>query len=421
MRLSQIIQNLVNNALKFTFVGSITISARRESKGKMINIAVTDTGIGIPKEKQSVVFERLRQVDEAADRKFGGTGLGLAISKDLVTAMGGEFNLTSREGVGSTFSFTIPFVRSRDKEAEELRKARNTRRNARKVDDDNWERSSNASNKSGTLSENSNSATNSTGNGHSRKHTEGSLSQTKSGSTTPRYDDEAMQAEIVLPSCSDITGKVEIMSVDDEPSNQAVVGALLKKRKYQITKAMNGVEAIKILDARRQSGTYMPDLILCDVMMPEMNGFECCAKIREDFPLCAIPIIMVSAKSREENIIQGLSCGSNDYVTKPFKKLELLARIDTQLKLRKAWIVEMEREKSDFLLQRMLPHHIITRLKKETGGGAPIADEHQCVTILFSDIVGFTKMSATTPTIEIIDKLNKMFTDFDALTDKNNV
>ena len=74
VRLSQIIQNLVNNALKFTFVGSITISARRESKGKMINIGVTDTGIGIPKEKQGLVFERLRQVDEAADRKFGGTG-----------------------------------------------------------------------------------------------------------------------------------------------------------------------------------------------------------------------------------------------------------------------------------------------------------------------------------------------------------
>ena len=130
---------------------------------------------------------------------------------------------------------------------------------------------------------------------------------------------------------------------------------------------------------------------------------------------------MVSAKSREENIIQGLNCGSNDYVTKPFKKLELLARIDTQLKLRKAWVVEMEREKSDVLLKRMLPHHIITRLKSETGGGAPIADEHKNVVILFSDIVGFTTMSATTPTIQIIDKLNKMFTAFDALTDKNYV
>ena len=184
---------------------------------------------------------------------------------------------------------------------------------------------------------------------------------------------------------------------------------------------MDGLEAIKILDKRMEEQSYMPDIILCDVMMPKMNGFECCSKIREDFPLCAIPIIMVSAKSREENIIQGLNCGSNDYVTKPFKKLELLARIDTQLKLRQAWVVEMEREKSDVLLRRMLPHHIITRLKQETGGGAPIADEHKNVAILFSDIVGFTTLATTTPTIEIIDKLNKMFTAFDSLTDKNNV
>ena len=97
------------------------------------------------------------------------------------------------------------------------------------------------------------------------------------------------QAEIVLPSCADVTGEVEVLSVDDEPSNQAVVGALLRKRKYKITKAMNGIEAIEILDKRREEGTYMPDIILCDVMMPKMNGFECCAKIREDFPLCAIP------------------------------------------------------------------------------------------------------------------------------------
>lgn len=82
----------------------------------------------------------------------------------------------------------------------------------------------------------------------------------------------------------------------------------MRKRKYKITKAMNGIEAIEILDKRREDGTYMPDIILCDVMMPKMNGFECCAKIREDFPLCAIPIIMVSAKSREENIIQVRWC-----------------------------------------------------------------------------------------------------------------
>ena len=103
---------------------------------------------------------------------------------------------------------------------------------------------------------------------------------------------------------------------------------------------------------------------------------------------------------------QGLSCGSNDYICKPFRKLELLARIDTQLRLRRAWQVEIEREKSEVLLRRMLPHHIIQRLS-EPGHNGVIADQHAHVAVLFTDIVGFTAMSARLPTIEIIEMLNE--------------
>ena len=217
---------------------------------------------------------------------------------------------------------------------------------------------------------------------------------------------------------SDLTGQIEVLSVDDEPTNQAVVGAILKGRNYLVTKAFDGVQCLKILEARRLASEQdpngkivMPDLILLDVMMPNMNGFECCAKIRERFPLCAVPIIMVSAKSREENVIQGLSCGSNDYVTKPFSKLELLARIDTQLQLRMAWRMELERERSEVLLRQMLPHHIISRLTDPSFAkdkNELIADEHDVVAVLFSDIVGFTALSASKPTIEIIYMLNEM-------------
>ena len=176
---------------------------------------------------------------------------------------------------------------------------------------------------------------------------------------------------------------------------------MLKNRKYLVTRAMDGVQALKILQQRKEEQTFMPDIILLDVMMPKMNGFKTCAKIRDMFPLSAVPIIMVSAKSREENIIQGLNCGANDYVTKPFKKLELLARIDTQLRLAEAWQQELEREKSDLLLKKMLPHHIITKLR-EPGHSGQIAQEHECVTVLFSDIVGFTALTASVPTHEVI-------------------
>ena len=116
----------------------------------------------------------------------------------------------------------------------------------------------------------------------------------------PQHDDPSL-----LSPASSVTGQVEILSVDDEPTNQVVVAALLKKRKFKVTKAMNGLEAIDILLERKKEKSYLPDVVLLDVMMPKMNGFKACVKIRELFPLSAMPIIMVSAKSREENIIQG--------------------------------------------------------------------------------------------------------------------
>jgi class 3 adenylate cyclase len=215
------------------------------------------------------------------------------------------------------------------------------------------------------------------------------------------------------------------MSVDDEPTNQVVVAAMVKSKRFKIVKAMDGLEAIKILEERRDLNTYMPDLILLDVMMPNLNGFETCQRIREEFPLCAVPIIMVSAKSQTENVIQGLNSGSNDYVTKPFSKIELLARIDTQLQLRKAWKAELEREKCDVLLNSMLPQHIVTKLKDPkrkslSSRDAVIVDEHPFVCMLFSDVVGFTSMSSSTPTLEIIQMLNGMFSRFDHLTEKHN-
>ena len=151
----------------------------------------------------SLVFARLRQVDEAADRKFGGTGLGLAISKDLVVGMGGEFNLTSREGVGSTFFFTIPYVQSLDKRMKEKAEAQ------RRVGGLGSETAASGSER------------------HSETSSQTSRSKSKAGSSAfSEESTEVEQAEIVLASCADVTGQVEVLSIDDEPSNQAVVGAL---------------------------------------------------------------------------------------------------------------------------------------------------------------------------------------------------
>jgi CheY-like chemotaxis protein len=119
-----------------------------------------------------------------------------------------------------------------------------------------------------------------------------------------------------------------ILSVDDDAVNQTVIEILLEGSGYDVIQAMDGVEALEVLESRDQ----LPDLILLDVMMPRMSGYEVCRKIREIYP-ASLPVVMISAKSSKEDIIQGLECRCNDYVTKPFDKDELLARIDILLNL----------------------------------------------------------------------------------------
>jgi CheY-like chemotaxis protein len=217
-----------------------------------------------------------------------------------------------------------------------------------------------------------------------------------------------------LPSHFELTGKIEVLSVDDDPVNQMVVENLLQPHGYVVIAAMDGFEALEILKSR----DFLPDLILLDVMMPRMSGYEACTKCRALFPSAPLPIIMVSAKTQEENIVQGLNAGCNDYLTKPFRRQEILARIETQLKLKEMWRLEVKAARSNTLLQEMLPRSIIERLE---GGQRMIADAHANVTILFSDIVGFTTIAAMLSTAEVIIMLNEMFTAFDSKIDETGV
>ena len=424
-RLAQIVSNLVNNALKFTSIGSITVRCSFKAykkKGEFVYIDVVDTGIGIAPEHHQKIFEALRQVDESADRKFGGTGLGLTISKDLAIAMGGGITLESKPGRGSTFTVFFPMYnsetpkRARSKLSSQASGSLN--RSASSV--------GSASDYGGDKNDHDHDDDDKT---TSEKSVKSAMSSAKGGVVNAvskssvsvcsrRTSNMSSVGDPTLTSCADATGQIELLSVDDEPTNQAVVAATLRKRNFKITRAMDGLEALAILKERKESGTFFPDIILLDVMMPNMNGFDCCAKIREEYPLSALPIIMVSAKNREENIIQGLACGSNDYVTKPFGKLELTARIDTQLQLRASWKAELEREKSDVLLRSMLPDHIINKLKNASDKDEPICEAHDHTVILFSDVVGFTSLSASVPTTGIIGMLNSMFGRFDTLTER---
>jgi len=170
-----------------------------------------------------------------------------------------------------------------------------------------------------------------------------------------------------------------ILIVDDEPINHQVLKNHLSSESYQITMALNGEDAIRVLN---NGNRY--DLVLLDVMMPRMNGYEVCQKIREKYMPSELPVIMVTAKNQVQDLVHGLNIGANDYLAKPFSKQELLARIRTQLDLNKIFNI----------VGRFVPNEFIKSLGKERITDVNLGDQaHRDVTVLFTDIRGYTTIS----------------------------
>jgi class 3 adenylate cyclase len=194
------------------------------------------------------------------------------------------------------------------------------------------------------------------------------------------------------------TSPGRILIVDDTPANIQTLAAVLKQKGYEISVATNGKQALEVL------GKLRPDLILLDVMMPEMDGFEACARIKASPDWRDLPIIFLTAKTETADIVKGFELGAVDYVAKPFNSHELLARVNTHLT-----IDRLARE-NERLLLNILPGPIADRLK---AGEERIADAFSEVTVLFADIVGFTQLSAARSAQAVVELLNDLFTRFD--------
>ncbi|WP_287287851.1 response regulator [Okeania sp. SIO2B9] len=174
-------------------------------------------------------------------------------------------------------------------------------------------------------------------------------------------------------------GDFHILVVDDEPINVQVLTNHLTANKYQITQALNGKEA---LDAVAKHQNF--DLILLDVMMPNMSGYEVCAKIRETYPAENLPILMLTAKNQVADLVMGFQFGANDYLTKPFAKDELLTRIKTHIQL----------SKITNSYERFVPHEYVKLLSKESIINVKLGDRvSKEMAIFFSDIRSFTTIS----------------------------
>ncbi|MCG8572597.1 MAG: response regulator [Spirochaetes bacterium] len=203
-----------------------------------------------------------------------------------------------------------------------------------------------------------------------------------------------------------------ILIVDDIEENLRVLTDTLTAEGLKTLQAKDGKRAIQIAEKAK------PDLILLDIKMPGMDGYQTIEKLKCSNKTCDIPVIFISALNQIEDKVKGFHAGAVDYISKPFQKEEVVARVTTHLKLQKALrSLQAEKEKSEKLLLNVLPSKVASDLK-ETGKSDPQSFEN--VTIFFSDLVDFTNKSAKMEPKLLLDELNDLFTHFDEIIEKNH-
>ena len=284
----KILLNLISNAFKFTFEGGVSIRVARSADGKSAEVSVTDTGIGIAAHELPKLFERFHRVEGAKGRSFEGSGIGLALVQELVKLHGGSITLQSEPNSGTTFALRLPFG-SAHLPQEHVREGASTHR-----------------------SENAQAFVAEALRWLPREALPDSGDVASSGKAT-----SAKRAG---------SGK-RIVLADDNADMRDYVRRLLLAEDYQVDAVENGEAALQAARTRHC------DLILTDVMMPVMDGFEVLQAVRRDASLSGTPVVLLSARAGEEAKIEGLDAGADDYLTKPFAARELLARVGTNIQL----------------------------------------------------------------------------------------
>jgi class 3 adenylate cyclase len=213
------------------------------------------------------------------------------------------------------------------------------------------------------------------------------------------------------------TYQTVILIVEDNEVNRYLLARMLKQQGHAVLLANNGRQALETMR------THNLDLVLLDIMMPEMDGYEVLEQLKQDAMLRHIPVVMITAVDDIESVVRCIELGAEDYLFKPFNPILLKARIDASLEKKRlrdqeqAYLkqLEIEQHKSERLLLSILPAPVAQRLKQ---GEQVIADHFEDATVLFADIVGFTRLSNTLPPAELISLLNEIFSMFDRLVER---
>lgn len=217
-----------------------------------------------------------------------------------------------------------------------------------------------------------------------------------------------------------MTDSALVLVVDDNEMNRDLLSRRLQRQGYTVVMAIDGLQALE----KVKSQTF--DLVLLDVMMPQMNGYQVLEHLKADPNLRHIPVIMISALDDLDSVVRCIEMGAEDYLFKPFNPTLLKARISACLEKKRlrdqeqAFLkqIQAEQEKSERLLLNILPKPIADRLKQ---GQHTIADSFTEVTVLFADLVNFTQLSASLTPTELVELLNQIFSVFDQLTEKHGL
>jgi len=302
-KVERILMNLLRNAIKFTESGSITVRTRKNQQA--IVIEVEDTGIGIPRDHLPDIFKRFQQVDTSSTRRFERTGLGLTIVKEAIDLMKGSIEVFSEEGKGTRFVIQLPdnldqlvpdaFIERRIDErrrlsltvrSDERRKSKRRKEDLAKISVDDL-----------------------------------ALIEKELYPIEPSEDAETEKD-------SGEAGDV-VLLVEDSVDLRNYISKMLKRFGHRVLTAEDG------LDGWHRVRNDAPDIIVSDIMMPRMDGFELVTKVKSDDSTMHIPVILITAKYELDSKIQGLKTGADDYLPKPVNIRELDARIKNLLTMRK--------------------------------------------------------------------------------------